>query len=274
MDKMLKIILLKFNMEEKMIIGLDVGNTNIVVGFIDNGEVVNVLRIATDSGRTSDEYKLLISEFMREEKIEKNLIEDFIISSVVPPLAPIFRAVSHKLIRRDAIVISFDMDLGIKFDVDEPGFTGTDRICNMFEAAYMFPNENACAIDFGTATSFTVITKDRRFIGGPISIGILTAQANLFRRTSQLPRIELLKPSSAIGKNTTEEMQSGLIIGFGGLVDRLIESIEGELGEPVKVVATGGISHIMEGVSRRIEVFDKLLTLRGIYRIYEHVKKL
>jgi type III pantothenate kinase len=256
-----------------MIIGLDVGNTNIVVGFIDSGEVVNVLRIATDSGRTSDEYKILISEFMREEKIGQNLIEDFIISSVVPPLTPIFRTVSRKLTGKDAIIISFDMNLGIKFDVEEPGFTGTDRICNMFESAYMFPGENSCVIDFGTATSFTVITKDRRFIGGPISIGILTAQANLFRKTSQLPRIELVKPLSAIGKNTVEEMQSGLVIGFGGLVDRLIESIEEELGEPIRVIATGGISHIMEGVSRRIEMFDKLLTLRGIYHIYEYVKK-
>jgi len=256
-----------------MIIALDVGNTNIVVGFIDKGEVINVLRIATDSGRTSDEYKILMSEFMREEKIERSLIGDFVISSVVPPLMPIFRMVSKKLIEKDAIVVSYDMNLGIKFDVDEPGFTGTDRICNMFEAAYMFPDENACAIDFGTATSFTVITKDRRFVGGPISIGILTAQTNLFRKTSQLPRIELVKPESSIGKNTVEEMQSGLIIGFGGLVDRLIESIEDELGEPVRVIATGGISHIMEGVSRRIEVYDKLLTLKGIYHIYEHVKK-
>jgi type III pantothenate kinase len=261
-------------MEEKMIITVDVGNTNIVVGFVDKGEVINVLRIATDSGRTSDEYKLLISEFMREEKIEKSFIADFVISSVVPPLMPIFRTVSKKLIEKDAIIVSFDMDLGIKFDVDEPSFTGTDRICNMFEAAYMFPDENACVVDFGTATSFTVITKDRRFVGGPISIGILTAQANLFRKTSQLPRIELAKPLSAIGNNTIEELQSGIVIGFGGLVDRLIESIEEELGESVRVIATGGISHIMEGVSRKIEIYDKLLTLKGAYHIYEYVKKL
>lgn len=257
-----------------MIIALDVGNTNIVVGFINKGEVINVLRLSTDSGRTSDEYKLLISEFMREEGIEKKFIGDFILSSVVPPLTPIFRTVSRKLIDKDAIVVDFGMNLGIKFDVEEPVLTGTDRICNMFEAAYMFPAENSVVIDFGTATSFSVITKDRRFVGGPISVGILSAQANLFRKTSQLPRIELIKPESYIGKNTVEEMQSGLVIGFGGLVDRLIESIEEELGEPIRVIATGGISHIMQGVSKKIEIYDKLLTLKGIYHIYEYVKRL
>lgn len=256
-----------------MIIAVDIGNTNVAMGFVTDGEIYNVLRIATDSGRTSDEYKLLIGEFMREENIDSQNIETFVISSVVPPLTPIFRTVAKKLSPQEATIITSDMDLGIKFDVDEPRATGTDRICNIFEGAYMFPDENVCIIDFGTAITFSVITKDRRFIGGPISIGILTAQAELFRKTSQLPRIELMKPSNKIGKNTREQMQSGLLYGFGGLVDGLVESIMDELGDKVRVVATGGISHIMEGISKRIEYYDKMLTLKGICHIYEHITK-
>jgi len=128
-------------------------------------------------------------------------------------------------------------------------------------------------IDFGTATTFSVVTKDGKFIGGPISVGIIPASTELFRKTSQLPRIELTKPKSAIGKNTVEEMQSGIVNGFGGLVDKLVELIEKELGEKVRVIATGGISQIMEGVSERIEIFDKLLTIKGLYSIYEHTRQ-
>jgi type III pantothenate kinase len=260
-------------MEVDMIIAVDIGNTNIVFGFVNDWRVEHVFRISTDSGRTSDEYKILLSAFMREEGIVRLSIKDFIISSVVPPLTPIFKTVAKKLIDKDAVLINSDLDIGIRFDVDDPKLTGTDRICNVFEAHRMFPTENAVAVDFGTATTFSIVTKDGRFVGGPISIGILAAATELYRKTSQLPRIELNKPLSAIGKNTVEEMQSGIVIGLGGMIDRLIESIENELKEPVHVIATGGISHVMDGVSKRIETFDKLLTLKGIYGIYERISR-
>jgi type III pantothenate kinase len=254
-----------------MIIAVDIGNTNIVFGFVEDCNVNNVFRISTDSGRTSDEYKILLSAFMREEGIDRSSIRDFVISSVVPPLTPIFKTVAKKMTERDGIIINSELNIGIKFEVDEPKLTGTDRICNVFEAHRLFPRENAVVVDFGTATTFSVITKDERFLGGPISIGILAAATELFRKTSQLPRIELSKPLSTIGKNTVEEMQSGIVIGLGGMIDRLVECIEDELKEPVRVIATGGISHVMEGVSKRIETFDKLLTLKGIYGIYERI---
>lgn len=255
-----------------MIIVSDIGNTNIVVGFMESHFPRSVFRISTDAVRTSDEYKVLLTSFMFQEGIEKQLINDFILSSVVPPLVPIFRAVSKKLINKDPIIVGPELDLGVKFEVEEPKLTGTDRITNIFEAHRMFPYENACVIDFGTATTFSIVTKDGKFLGGPISIGVIAASNELFRRTAQLPRIELSVPKSAIGKNTVEEMQSGLINGFGGMVDRLIELIEEELGEPVRVIATGGISHIMEGISKRIEIYDKFLTIKGLYSIYERVK--
>ncbi len=255
-----------------MIIAVDVGNTNIVFGFFSGSQVKNVFRISTDSGRTSDEYKMILSEFIREEEIEKRDITDFIVSSVVPPLTPIFKTVSHKLIGKDAIIVSVNLDLGIIFEMEEPKLTGTDRICNVFEAHRIFPSNDVVVVDFGTATTFSVITKDARFVGGPISIGILAAAAELYRKTSQLPRIELAKPISAIGKNTVEEMQSGIVIGLGGMIDRLIDEIENELGSSVRVVATGGISHVMENVSKRIEYFDKMLTIKGINGIYERIK--
>ena len=254
-----------------MVITIDIGNTNIVFGFFDKGMLLSTLRIVTDSGRTSDEYRLLISQFMREEKLHGN-VDDVIVSSVVPSLTPVFRAVARKLSNKEAILVNSDLPLGIKFDVEEPRFVGADRICDIFEAHKLFPNENAVTVDFGTATTFSVITKDGRFVGGPITIGVLPASTELFRKTAQLPRIELVRPKSAIGKNTVEEMQSGVINGFGGLVDRLIELIEEELGEKVRVIGTGGISHVMEGVARRIEMFDKLLTVKGIYSIYEYVR--
>jgi type III pantothenate kinase len=254
-----------------MVITIDIGNTNIAFGFFEKRMLLNTLRIVTDSGRTSDEYRLLISQFMREEKLHGN-VDDVIVSSVVPSLTPVFRAVARKLSNKEAILVNSDLPLGIKFDVEEPRFVGADRICDIFEAHKLFPNENAVTVDFGTATTFSVITKDGRFVGGPITIGVLPASTELFRKTAQLPRIELVKPKSAIGKNTVEEMQSGVINGFGGLVDRLIELIEEELGEKVRVIGTGGISHVMEGVARRIEMFDKLLTVKGIYSIYEYVR--
>lgn len=256
-----------------MVIVADIGNTNIVVGFMESHIPKSVFRISTDAVRTSDEYKILLTSFMVQEGLVKENISEFIISSVVPPLVPIFRAVSKKLTNRDPIVVSCELDLGIKFEVEEPRLTGTDRITNIFEAHRMFPDENVCVIDFGTATTFSIITKESRFLGGPISIGVIAASNELFRRTAQLPRIELSLPKNAIGRNTVEAMQSGLIYGFGGMVDRLIELIEEELGEPVRVIATGGISHIMEGVSKRIEIYDKFLTIKGLYSIYEKIRE-
>ena len=255
-----------------MVIAVDIGNTNIVFGFFVQGQLENTLRITTDSGRTSDEYRLILEQFINSENL-KDGVEDFLISSVVPPLTPIFRAVARKFSCKEPILISADLPLGIEFDISEPKLTGTDRICDIFEAHKMFPKENVVVIDFGTATTFSVLTKDGKFIGGPISVGIIPASTELFRKTSQLPRIELTKPQSAIGKNTVEEMQSGIVNGFGGLVDKLVDLVEKELGEKVRVIATGGISHIMEGVSERIEIFDKLLTIKGLYSIYEYIRQ-
>lgn len=253
-----------------MIITVDVGNTNIVFGFFENHSLKVTLRLATDSGRTSDEYRLIISQFINEEKLNED-IEAFAISSVVPPLVPVFRAVSRKMCKKEPLIVTSELPIGIKFDVDEPRVVGADRICNIFEGSKTFPNENVIVVDFGTATTFSVITKDRRFVGGPITIGILPASTELFRRTAQLPRIELKQPKSFIGKNTVEEMQSGIINGFGGMVDRIVELIETELNEPALVIATGGISHLMQGVSKRITTYDQMLTTKGLFSIYEFI---
>lgn len=255
-----------------MIIAADIGNTNIVIGFMKNGKAEKVLRIATDRGRTSDEYKLLLISFIKEEGIDKGDIKDFVISSVVPPLTPIFQSVSEKIICKKAITILNNMDLGIKIDVEEPHLVGSDRICDVAGAATIFPQENICVVDFGTATVFNILTKDKRFIGGPIAVGIIGAANALFVETAKLPRIALNVPQSVIGRNTVEEMQSGVVVGLGGMVDRLIEKIEQELNEPLRVIATGGIAHVMAGVTQRIEKFDDQLTLKGIYYIYEYFK--
>ena len=253
-----------------MIIAADIGNTNIVVGFIDKGNIKKVFRIATDRGRTSDEYKLLISLFMKEEDIDENGIEDFVISSVVPPLIPIFKSVSLKLLdSREAFIITPHVKLGFTLSVDEPELIGTDRLCDVSGGREIFPCDNVCVVDFGTATAFNIITKEGLFIGGPISVGIIAAANALFVKTAKLPRIMLSKPQSAIGKDTVTEMQSGIVLGLAGMVDRLIEEIEKELGKPLRVIATGGISHVMKGVSKRIEIFDKGLTLKGMYAIYK-----
>jgi type III pantothenate kinase len=252
-----------------VIIASDIGNTNIVVGFIDNGAVKKVFRIATDRGRTSDEYKLLISIFMEEESIKKSSVEDFIVSSVVPPLIPIFKSVSKKLIGKEAFVITPQVDLGFSLCVEEPQLVGTDRLCDVAAGREVFPGENVCVVDFGTATAFNIITKDSCFIGGPISVGIIAAANALFVKTAKLPRIMLSKPKSAIGKDTVTEMQSGIVLGLSGMVDRLVEEIEKEINGKVRVIATGGISHVMKGVSKRIEIFDKELTLKGMYAIYK-----
>ncbi len=252
-----------------MIIAADIGNTNIVVGFIDRGDIKKVFRIATDRGRTSDEYKLLISLFMKEESINKNEIEDFVISSVVPPLIPIFKSASLKLLGREAFVITPHVKLGFDLSVDEPELVGTDRLCDVSGGREIFPRDNVCVVDFGTATAFNIITKENLFVGGPISVGIISAANALFVKTAKLPRIMLSKPQSAVGRNTVTEMQSGIVLGLAGMVDRIVEEVEKELGGPLRVVATGGISHVMKGVSKRIEVFDKGLTLKGMYAIYK-----
>ncbi len=252
-----------------MIITADIGNTNIVIGFIDRGDIKKVFRIATDRGRTSDEYKLLISLFMKEENINKNEIEDFVISSVVPPLIPIFKSASLKLLGREAFVITPHVKLGFALSVDEPELVGTDRLCDVSGGRGIFPRDNVCVVDFGTATAFNIITKEGLFVGGPISVGIISAANALFVKTAKLPRIMLSKPQSAIGKDTVTEMQSGIVLGLAGMVDRIVDEVEKELGGPLRVVATGGISHVMKGISKRIEVFDKGLTLKGMYAIYK-----
>lgn len=255
-----------------MILVFDVGNSNIVLGVYKDKELLNHWRIATDKNKSSDEYGVLINNLFQYNGLDIKDVEAVIISSVVPTLMYSLQAMSIKYCNKEALVIGPGIKTGMNIKYDDPKAVGADRIVNAI-AGYEKYGGPLILVDFGTATTFCSITDKGDYDGGIITPGIMISSEALFQRTAKLPKVELIKPKTVICKNTVSSIQSGIIYGYAGLVDSIVNRMKIEMGGSVKaVVATGGLSTLIASESETITHIDKMLTLEGLRIIYERNK--
>ena len=252
-----------------MLLVFDVGNTNMVLGIYENNELTKHWRICTDKEKTSDEYGMLIKNLFEYDNIDIEDIEDVIISSVVPGVMYALEGFCIKYFKKEPKIVGPGIKTGLNIKYDNPKQVGADRIVNAVAGIekYGYP---CIIIDFGTATTFCAISDKGDYLGGTIAPGLKISSEALFQRASKLPRVELVKPGSTICKNTVSAMQSGIIYGYVGLVEKIVDMMKSELKtEDVKVIATGGLAYLISSETKCIDYIDKFLTLDGLKLIYE-----
>lgn len=254
-----------------MLLVIDVGNTNIVFGVYREKELLYNWRISSNKDRTSDEYGLLFDQIFKFNGLKSENVKDIIISSVVPPLMHTLPTMSRRYFDIEPLVVGPDIKTGIEIKYDNPEEVGADRIVNAI-AGYEKYGGPLIIVDSGTAITFDAIGEDGSYLGGVITPGIKISSEALFLRTAKLPKVEIAKPETVIGKNTTNSIQSGLVYGYIGMIDYIIENMIKEMNYEeagVKIVATGGFSSLVSSESKYIDIIDGLLTLEGLRIIYE-----
>jgi len=242
---------------------VDVGNTNIVLGIYRGDELEHSWRLATARERTADEYGILARQLIGDAEFE-----GAIVSSVVPPLNGPIASMVRKFFSVEPFFVEPGVKTGIAIHVDNPLEVGADRIVNCVAAHEQWGGP-LCIVDFGTATTFDIVTADAHYIGGAIAPGLVISAEALFARAARLPRVDIKRPPSVIGTNTVVNMQSGLFFGYLGLVDGILARIKREVPGLKTIVATGGIAALLAGDSEHIEHVDDDLTLKGLKIIYE-----
>lgn len=261
-----------------MLLAFDVGNSNIVLGLFKDGELITNWRIETDSNKSADEYGMLINQLFQYEGLKTSDVKDVIISTVVPSILYTLQHLSMKYFNRRAITVESGVKTGLIVKYDNPKQVGADRIVNAVAAFHKYGGP-LIIIDFGTATTFCAVTEKAEYLGGTIAPGLKISSEALFEKTSKLPKVELEEPGQTICKNTIHSMQSGLVYGHMGMVDYIVKKMKEELeaitesGKPVTVVATGGLSTLIDNGVDCIDHVDKMLTLEGLEIIYQKNKK-
>lgn len=255
-----------------MILLVDVGNTNIVLGVYENNKYLASWRISTDAKKTSDEYAIQVMQLFSMSGLDHNLVEGVILSSVVPNIMYSLEHMIRKCFRMDPIIVGPGIKTGINIKYDNPKEVGADRIVNAV-AAHEIYKRSLIIIDFGTATTFCAVTKNGDYLGGNICPGIKISADALFERAAKLPRIELEKPKTVICKNTVSSMQAGIIYGYIGQVGYIVSKMKQEMKalgeEEPMVLATGGLAKLIASESKIIDKIDNELTLEGLKIIYE-----
>jgi len=255
-----------------MLLAIDIGNSNVVVGFVENGNILRKARIATDTVKTSDQYWMELKNILGLFEISTEQIEGVIISSVVPPVLNSCRTAVKKLTGLEPMVVGPGMKTGVNVLLDNPTQVGSDLITAAAAALREYPAP-IIIIDMGTATTVTVLDKNGAFLGGSICPGVRISSEALSNRTAQLPGISLEAPSRAIGRNTVDCMRSGLMLGSAMMLDGLVDRMEEELGQRATVVATGGIARYIIPMCKREIQYDHDLLLKGLVILYEKNRK-
>jgi type III pantothenate kinase len=252
-----------------VLLTIDIGNTNVALGLFGGRQLLHHWRLGTHRQDTSDELAATLRSLFDLADVEPERVDRAIISCVVPPLLPIFERTCQKLTRAQPLVIGPGIRTGMAIRVDNPREVGADRIVNAVAALELLGSGPLIAIDFGTATSFDCVSAQGEFVGGAIAPGLLVSLEALVNRASRLSSVEIVRPPSVIGRNTTHTLQSGMVFGYAGLVDTLVERIRKELGAGARVVATGGLAHLIALEAQTIERVEPFLTLEGLRLIYE-----
>lgn len=251
-----------------MLLAVDVGNTNIVMGVFRKKELLSTWRMASDTSKTPDEYAVLIRNLLPLKNVGFEDITGVAICSVVPPLTQIFEELSESYFGAKPLIIGAGTRTGVRIEYENPRDVGSDRVVDA-AAAFNLYGGPIIIVDFGTATVFDAVSEEGTYIGGAIASGInLTAQA-LYERTAQLRRVELIPPKNAIGRSTSSSIQSGIVYGHVGMVEAMVNRFKKEMRGEVKVVATGGMAPL---IGKETSVFDEInldLTLIGLSLIYD-----
>lgn len=255
-----------------MLLAIDIGNTNLVIGCIENDEILFKARIATDRTRTSDQYGVEIKNMMEAYGVQISDIDDCIISSVVPPVFNSVKTGVIKVIGKQPMVVGPGLKTGLNIHVDVPSQVGSDRIV-VAVAALAEYKAPMILMDLGTATTMDVIEPENIYMGGVILPGVKVALDALTSRAAQLPAISLDKPKRVIGKNTVDCMRSGMMYGTAATIDGLVDRIEEELGHKATLIATGGMAQFVTPLCKREIILEKDLLLKGLNIIYKKNKK-
>lgn len=251
-----------------MLLAVDIGNTTVAVGVFEGKELRRDWKIRTDREKTADEYGIVLLELLRASGLEPASITDMIISSVVPPLTPVFQALSRDMFGLKALVVGPGLRTGMPILYENPFEVGADRVVASV-AAFEKHGGPSIVVDFGTATTFDVITEKGEYLGGAIAPGIRISAEALYLKTAKLPRIEIAKPRKAIGRTTVTSMQSGLYFGYIGLVANIITELKKELGQETKVISTGGFAALIVPEVKAIDCHEPDLVLEGLRIIYD-----
>ena len=251
-----------------MLLAIDIGNTNIAFGVFEAETLRATWNIATDINKTADEYAVLLLNLLPREGLVLSDIDHVSIACVVPPLLTIFEELSQRYFKIPPLIVGPGVKTGVRICTDNPREVGADRVANTAAAHHLYGGP-LIVIDFGTATTLDAVSKEGDYLGGAIAPGIGIAAEALFERASKLPRVELIPPEHAIGKNTVTTMQSGIIFGYVGLIEGMVTRIKQELGGEAYVVATGGLAEVIATETKVIDTVDMHLTLLGLRLIHE-----
>jgi len=255
-----------------MLLTVDIGNTNVVLGvFDDSGTALATARVGTRRDATVDELSMVVAHLCRGIPGRETALRRTVVCSVVPSLTRTFVAFVRRELGHEPVSVSAESDLGIPVAVDNPAEVGADRIVNAV-AARELVGAPAIVVDLGTATNFDVVDPEGRYVGGIIAPGVETGSEDLFRRAARLTKVDLVFPPRVIGRNTADCLRSGILNGAVGMIDTLVESIRGELGAPGTVIATGGLASLIGPKCRSVDRVDVDLTLNGLLSIDRYLR--
>jgi type III pantothenate kinase len=251
-----------------MLIVVDIGNTHTAFGLFDGDKLRFDWRVETRSERTADEHAAVLRGLFELEKLDMHQVDAAIISSVVPPATMPMERLFARYFKLTPVVVGPGMKTGMPVLYESPRDLGADRIVNAVAAYARWP-QGAIVVDFGTATTLDVVSAKGEYAGGIITPGLLISADALYRATAKLPRVEIARPKAVVGTNTVASIQSGLVFGYAGMIDALVNRIRAEVTYVPKVVATGGLGALVARESSTIEEYDELLTLRGLKILHE-----
>jgi type III pantothenate kinase len=251
-----------------MIFVVDVGNTNIVLGVYEGKSLLHHWRLSTNRAATADEYGIMVYNLFQISGIRVEDIEGVIISSVVPPLMFTLEQLSTKYLKKNPLIVGPGIKTGLNIRIENPREMGADRIVNAVAGIELYGTP-LIIVDFGTATTFDYIDEAGHLLGCSIAPGIGISMEALYQHAAKLPRIELVRPKTTVGRNTVTSMQAGIVFGFAGQADGIVDRMREEFASTAKVVATGGLAELISVESKTIQIVNPLLTLQGLQIIYE-----
>ncbi|MPQ47306.1 type III pantothenate kinase [Marinifilum sp. N1E240] len=246
-----------------MLLAIDIGNSNVVCGLSENNHWTEQFRIHTVANKTADEYEVIYRTLLSSRNVDLNQIDRIVVSSVVPSLISPIQEMIKKLFGQEALILGPEMYPHLDIGIQNPYEIGTDLVANAV-AAYSKYQGNCIVVDFGTALTFTAIKADGNLLGVSIAPGLKTAMSSLSQKTAKLPNVDIAVPPSCIGKNTTHALQAGIVMGYKGLVQYLLEEICKELDGKTTIIATGGLSQVMSSIIDKFDHHEPMLTLDGL----------